>query len=72
MRAAPTIAFAGTVYAYDGSANRAIAAITTQYTGDEHGGYIYFQTASGLNAGNSIYIYVDNDLEDEVTASAEL
>ena len=42
------------------------------HAGDEHGGYVYFQTVSGLTQGRSIYIYVDNDLEDEVTASADL
>ena len=72
MRAAPTIAYAGTVYAYDGGVSKAITAISTNYTGDENGGFVYFQTATGLTQGRSIYIYTDNDEEDQVTASAEL
>ena len=52
--------------------SKAITAISTNYTGDENGGFVYFQTATGLTQGRSIYIYTDNDEEDQVTASAEL
>ena len=72
MRAAPTFAYNGTVYAYDGGVSKAVAAVTTAYTGDGNGGYVYIETASGLTQGRSIYIYTDNDEEDRVTMDAEL
>ena len=72
MRAAPTFAYNGTVYAYDGGVSKAVAAISTNYVGDENGGFVYLETASGLTQGRSIYIYTDNDEEDRVTLDAEL
>ena len=72
MRAAPTFAYNGTVYVYDGGVSKTVAAITANYTGDGNGGYVYLQTASGLTQGRSIYLYTDNDEEDRVTMDAEL
>ena len=72
MRAAPTFSYNGDIYAYDGGVSKAFAAITTNYVGDGNGGWVYFQTASGLTQGRSIYIYVDNASEDRVISSAEL